>query len=179
MNNREKTLWITRTAVFIALLIVVQAVTAPLGNTLVTGTLVNALLIVSVMTCGAMSGATVAVVSPIMAKMVGIGPLWGLIPFIALGNIVLVLVWHFLGNRHMGTWYASGTAALAAAALAKFLTLYVGITRVAVPVLLRLPEPQASVVSGMFSLPQLITALLGGVVALPVIHAVRRAFLKS
>ena len=177
MNNREKTLWITRTAVFIALLIVVQAVTAPLGNTLVTGTLVNALLIVSVMTCGAMSGATVAVVSPIMAKMVGIGPLWGLIPFIALGNIVLVLVWHFLGNRHMGTWYASGTAALAAAALAKFLTLYVGITRVAVPLLLRLPE--ALVVSGMFSVPQLITALLGGVVALPAIHAVRRAFLKS
>ena len=146
---------------------------------MVTGTLVNALLIVSVMTCGAMSGATVAVVSPIMAKMVGIGPLWGLIPFIALGNIVLVLVWHFLGNRHMGTWYASGTAALAAAALAKFLTLYVGITRVAVPLLLRLPEPQASVVSGMFSVPQLITALLGGVVALPAIHAVRRAFLKS
>ena len=179
MNNREKTLWITRTAVFIALLIVVQAVTAPLGNTLVTGTLVNALLIVSVMTCGAMSGAAVAVVSPIMAKMVGIGPLWGLIPFIALGNIVLVLVWHFLGNRHMGTWYASGTAALAAAALAKFLTLYVGITRVAVPLLLRLPEPQASVGSGMFSVPQLITALLGGVVALPAIHAVRRAFLKS
>ncbi len=48
MNNREKTLWITRTAVFLALLVVMQAVTAPLGNTIVTGTLVNALLAVSV-----------------------------------------------------------------------------------------------------------------------------------
>ena len=178
MNNREKTLWITRTAVFIALLVVVQAVTAPLGNTIITGTLVNALLIISVMTCSVMSGATVAVISPIMAKLVGIGPLWGLIPFIALGKIVLVLVWHFMGNRDMGKWYASGTAVLVAAALAKFLTLYLGITKAAVPLLLRLPEPQASVISGMFSLPQLITALLGGVAALPVIHAVRRAFLK-
>ncbi len=178
MNNREKTLWITRTGIFVALLVVMQAVTAPLGNTIVTGTLVNALLAVSVMTCGVMSGATVAVVSPIMAKLVGIGPLWGIIPFIALGNIVLVLVWHFLGSRSQGNPYAAGLFAAGAAAVAKFLVLYLGIVRVAVPLLLRLPEPQASVVSHMFSLPQLVTALLGGLTALPVVRALRRAFLK-
>ena len=50
MSNREKTLWMTRTGAFIALLVVLQAATAPLGNTLVTGTLVNGLLAVSVMT---------------------------------------------------------------------------------------------------------------------------------
>lgn len=176
MNNREKTLWITRTAVFLALLVVIQAVTAPLGNTIVTGTLVNALLAVSVMTCGVMSGATVAVVSPILAKLVGIGPLWALIPFIALGNIVFVLAWHFLGRRTGGNSYASGATAVAAAAAAKFLVLYLGIVRVAVPVLLGLPEPQASVVSHMFSLPQLVTALLGGLVALPVVRVLRKAF---
>ena len=65
MSNREKTLWMTRTGAFIALLVVLQAATAPLGNTLVTGTLVNGLLAVSVMTCGVMSGAAVAVISPI------------------------------------------------------------------------------------------------------------------
>lgn len=177
MSYREKTLWITRTAVFVALLVVIQAVTAPLGNTIITGTLVNALLVISVMTCSVMSGATVAVISPVMAKLVGIGPLWGLIPFIALGNIVLVLVWHFLGNRDMGNRYTSGAIAVAAGAFAKFAVLYVVITKVAVPLLLKLPEPQASVISGMFSVPQLITALLGGAVALPVIYAVRRAFL--
>ena len=176
MNNREKTLWITRTAVFLALLVVMQAVTAPLGNTIVTGTLVNALLAVSVMTCGVMSGATVAVVSPILAKLVGIGPLWALIPFIALGNIVFVLAWHFLGRRTGRNPYASGATAVAAAAAAKFLVLYLGIVRVAVPVLLGLPEPQASVVSHMFSLPQLVTALLGGLVALPVVRVLRKAF---
>ena len=166
MGYREKTLWITRTAVFIALLVVLQAATAPLGNTIITGTLVNALLVVSAMGCGAMSGVTVAAISPIMAKLMGIGPLWGIIPFIA------------LGNRDTGNRNAAEITALVAAALAKFLVLYLGIVKVAVPLLLKLPEPQASVVSGMFSVPQLITALLGGAAALPVIHAVRRVFLK-
>lgn len=52
--SKEKTLWITRTAVFIALLVVLQATTAALGSTIITGAVVNMLLIVSVMTCGMM-----------------------------------------------------------------------------------------------------------------------------
>ena len=98
MNNKNTIRWITRTAVFIALLIVLQMATAPLGNILITGSIVNLLLIISVMTCGLASGLSVAVISPVMAKLLGIGPLWSLIPFIAAGNIVLVLLWHFIGN---------------------------------------------------------------------------------
>lgn len=178
MNAKEKTLWIVHTAVFVALLVVLQAVTAPLGNTILTGTLVNALLVVSVMTCGVMSGASVAVISPIMAKLAGIGPLWGVIPFIAMGNITLVLVWHFLGNANQGHKdhkYMPEATALVSAALAKFLVLYIGIVKVAVPLLLDLPEPQATVVSHMFSAPQLITALLGGIAAVPVVRTLKRA----
>ena len=62
MNNKERILWITHTAIFIALLIVLQATTAVLGNIIITGTIVNLLLIVSVMTCGLSSGITVAVI---------------------------------------------------------------------------------------------------------------------
>lgn len=72
----KKTLWITRTAALTALLVVLQASTAALGSTLVTGTVVNLLLIISVMTCGAASGLSVAVLSPVLAKLIGIGPLW-------------------------------------------------------------------------------------------------------
>lgn len=85
--NKERTLWITRTAIFVALLVVLQAATAALGNTIITGSVVNMLLVVSVMTCGMMSGLCVSVISPIMAKLIGIGPLWSLISFIAAGNI--------------------------------------------------------------------------------------------
>ena len=63
---------------------------------------------------------------------------------------------------------------LIAGALAKFTVLYLAIVQLAVPLLLKLPEPQATVISGMFSLPQFITALLGGVVALPIITVLKK-----
>jgi hypothetical protein len=172
MNNKDdkalisKTLWIVRTAVLIALLIVAQVATASLGNPLITGSIVNLLLVVSVMTCGIASGLSVAVVSPVLAKLIGIGPLWALIPFIAAGNIVLVLAWHYIGNRNFGgKKYPTYIITLIIAAVVKFAALYLGIVKIAVPILLKLPEPQATVIGGMFSLPQLLTALIGGALA--------------
>lgn len=176
MDNKQRTLWITRTAIFIALLIVLQAATAPLGNPLITGSIVNLLLVTSVMTCGLSSGLTVAVVSPVVAKFLGVGPLWALIPFIAAGNIVLVLLWHFIGNRSMnGGKYPTYIIALIAAAVAKFLVLYIGIVQIAVPVFLGLPEPQAAVISNMFTIPQLITALVGGALAVVLFPRLKKA----
>lgn len=174
--NKGKTLRITRTAAFIALLVVLQAATTALGNTIVTGAVVNMLLVVSVMTCGIMSGISVAVISPIMAKFLGIGPLWSLIPFIVAGNITLVLIWHLIGNRHWGSCYPSKIVALVIAAAAKFTVLYVGIVKLAVPLFLGLPQSQASVISHMFSIPQLITALLGGGMALLILPVLKKAF---
>lgn len=95
----KKVLWITQTGVLVALLIVAQMVTASLGNTMITGSIVNLILIVSVMLCGVYTGVSVAVVSPICAKFFGIGPLWSLIPFIAIGNLVIVMTWYF---RYIG-----------------------------------------------------------------------------
>ena len=179
MDNKKRIRWITRTAIFVALLVVVQAATASLGNTIVTGSLVNLLLIVSGMTCGTGSGLTVAVLSPVLAKLIGIGPLWSLIPFIMLGNAVLVLVWRWLGNKNIGGQTVSYIIALVCGAVAKFLVLYLGIVKIAVPLLLNLPEKQAAVISGMFSIPQLITASIGGVLALLLLPALKKMLNKD
>lgn len=174
-NNKRGLLWITRTAIFIALLIVSQAATAPLGNTIVTGSIVNLLLIVSVMTSGLASGLSVAVVSPIAAKFFGIGPaFWSLIPFIAAGNAVLVLLWYLIGNRNEQRRYVSYIIAMVTAAAAKFFVLYVGIAQIAVPVLLDLPEQQAKVISNMFSLPQMLTASIGGALAVLILPRLKK-----
>ncbi len=175
MSNDGKIQWITRTAILIALLIVMQLVTTPLGTTLVTGSLVNMMLIISVMTGGLASGLTVAAISPVMAKLVGIGPLWELIPFIILGNVTLVLLWHIIGNRNMRKQYVPYIMALVVAAAAKFLVLYIGIVLIAVPALLKLPAPQAAAVSGMFSFPQPITALIGGAIANALLPVLKKA----
>ena len=175
MTGHEKTLWITRTAVMIALLIVMQAATAPLGSTLVTGSIVNLLLIVAVMIGGLASGLLVAALSPVIAKLMGIGPLWELIPFIAVGNMVLVLLWHIIGNRNLKNKLAAPIIALVTAAVAKFAVLYLGIVVIAIPLLLNLPEKQAVVISSMFSYPQLITATIGGVLALTILPVLKKA----
>lgn len=171
----RKVLWITQTAVLTALLIVMQSVTAAFGNTIITGSVVNLILIVSVMIAGLSSGLTVALISPVFAKFLGIGPLWALIPFIVIGNIVLVLIWHFLGNRNFGKPMLVYVVTLVVAAVAKFLTLYAGIVKIAIPYLLNLPEQQAATISGMFSIPQLFTALIGGAAATIMLLLLKKA----
>ncbi len=79
---------ITRTALFTALLVALQAATLPFGNTLVTGSVVNLLLILAALFLDLPAAAAVGLLSPAVAKFLGIGPLWALIPFIALGNLV-------------------------------------------------------------------------------------------
>ncbi|MCL2492840.1 MAG: hypothetical protein FWF33_02210 [Clostridiales bacterium] len=177
----NKVLWITRTAVFIALLVAAQFFSASLGNQYVTGSLVNLILVVSVLTCGISAGVTVAVLSPVFAFLVGAGPMFPpLIPFIMAGNAVLVLIWFAFdvgagptepGRRYKGFFYAAPVAAAAVKALA----LYGGVVLIAIPHLLHLAAPQAAMITLMFSFPQFITALVGGVIALVIAPRVKKA----
>jgi hypothetical protein len=164
----KKVLWITRTAVMIALLICAQAFSAAMGQ-MVTGSLVNLILIVSVMAFGWGTGFAAAIISPLFAKFLGIGPqLWPFIPFIALGNATLVFVWRLVGEltpRIDKKRFVNYIAAAAAGAIAKFIVLYITIVKIVIPFLVTLPEPQAAVMSNMFSVPQLITASVGGGIA--------------
>lgn len=169
----KKVSWITRTAVLTALLIVMQAVTSSFGNTLITGSIVNLILIVSVMTSGILTGISVGFISPICAKLFGIGPLWALIPFIIIGNIVLVLIWYLIANRKIMNKKLSYIIALIVAAVSKFLVLYISIVKIAIPLLLDLPEKQAAVISNMFSVPQLVTALIGGLLAIIILPIIK------
>ncbi len=171
----KKVLWITQTGVLVALLVIAQMITAPMGNTLLTGSIVNLILIVSTMMCGIYTGVSVAVVSPIFAKFIGIGPLWTLIPFIAIGNIVIVMSWYLIGNKKMKNPMISYVLACIVGAVLKGLTLYILVARFAVPILLQLQEPQATVISGTFSMPQLVTALVGGLVAIVVVPILKKA----
>ena len=167
-------LWITRTAIFIALLITLQHVTRPMGQ-FVVGSVVNLLLAVSVMTSGMLSGLTVAAVSPVMAAVLGIAPNWIIVPFIAAGNMAYVALWHFIGNLGGGSKIFAHAAALIMAAVAKFLILYIGVARIAIPLIIAPPEQQALNMARMFSYPQLITALIGGVLAVCVFTPLKKA----
>ena len=106
---------LTETAVMTALLIVLQAVTKPAGQ-YITGTCVNAVLAVSVLAAGLWSGIAVALLSPLFAFLLGIGPqLPPIVPSIAVGNLVFVLLLGLLaggGEPQLITALAGGAAGL-------------------------------------------------------------------
>jgi len=173
MNVHKNVLWITRTAVFIAATVALQVLTAQLGNQYITGSVVNMMLILSVMTCKLPTSLTVAATTPVMATLLGVGPLWPLVPFIAAGNMVLVTAWHFIGNMKLPVKYVSYVIALVVAAAAKFAVLYFGVVKIAIPHILGLPD--GNILSIMFSFPQLITASIGGACALALLPAISKA----
>jgi len=173
MNNKNRIRWIAETAVFIALLVTLQAVTKSMSQ-FITGSMVNLVLIASTLVSGFASGLTVAAISPFFAFMLGIGPKFiALVPFVALGNIVLVLVWGMICKKGLET--KNMISALVVGAVLKFAVLYGGIVRFAIPTLLALPEKQAAVMGANFSWPQLVTAALGGFLAMLITPTLRKA----
>ena len=174
-NNKIR--WITRTAVLTAMLVAVQWATAgtqAFAGQYITGSLVNCVLVMAAMFAGFWNGIAVALLSPLCAFLLGIGPvLIQLVPCIALGNCVYVaLLWALTKNWKL--W--KGALGVAVAATAKFLTLYVAVVKVLIPVMGEaLKAPQVQRFTAMFSIPQLITALAGGTLALLISPLVRKA----
>lgn len=167
----KKTLWITQTAVLTAMLVLLQTLTKA-GGQFVTGSCVNAVLAIAVLFSGLWSGVTVAVISPFLAFVLGIGPqLIPIVPAIAAGNVVYVLVLHFLSGKQI---WRQGISWMCAAAC-KFLTLNLLVVQLLCRIL-PLPEKQAATFAAMFSWPQLVTALIGGGVALLIVPILRKAF---
>lgn len=171
MKNQNIRL-IVRTAVMLALLVVLQAVTKAAGQ-LVTGSCVNAVLAVSAWMCGVLGALAVAVLSPFAAFLLGVGPqLIAVVPVIAVGNAVYVLILS-RARAPKGRLIASP-----AAAVAKFLTLYLLVVKLLCSVL-PLNEKQIAMFSTMFSWPQLVTALIGAAVALLIVPVLKKALREA
>ena len=179
----EKIRWITETAIMLALLVTLQALTKPMGQ-LVTGSCVNAVLAISALVGGLASGITVAVISPVLAFLLGIAPQILTVPAIMVGNTVYVVLLSLLADPSGKNLVKQAIAWIVAAA-AKFACLYVIVTKlicgVMAPGLLAagtLKEPMLKALPATFSWPQLFTALIGGAVALVIVPAVKKALHK-
>lgn len=163
MDKRIK--WITQTAIMLALLIVLQTLTKALGQ-FVTGSCVNFVLSITVLLCGLVSGITVAILSPFFAFFLGIGPAFlPIVPGIALGNIVIVLLlWLLLGKGDISIKLPKKVLAIIVASVAKFAVLFIVVTKLILP-LLGLKEKQVMAITASFSYPQLVTAIIGSTLA--------------
>lgn len=177
---KQKTLWVARTAVLLALLLVLQFVTKPLGQ-YVTGSCVNLVLAVAALVGGLWCGVVVAALSPFFAFLLQIAAMpIVLVPGVACGNIVLVLVLYFAAHKLVaaGEKPLLRYAAVVGAAAAKFATLWLVVTKLLLPPA-GLPEQKVAVMTATFTWPQLVTALLGGLVAMMAAPVISRAVNKK
>jgi len=139
---------------------------APLiGNQFITGTIVNASLLMSVILFGFPGAAVLCFVPSIISLFTGLLP-WvmaPMVPFIIMGNILLVLIFDLLRKRNF-------FLGLFPAALLKFSFLFL-ISNYLIRFFVK--EAVASSIAVMMSWPQLVTALLGGVVAYSLYNSLR------
>ena len=178
MNKKVR--WIAETAIMLALQDTLQAVTNGRGQ-FVTGTCGNAVLAIAVLVGGLACGLTVAVFSPVLAFLLGIAPQILTVPAIMVGNAVYVVLLYVLADksgknllRQVGAWLA--------AAVVKAGVLYLLVAKLICGLLAdrllaagTLKPPMLQALPATFSWPQLVTALIGGAVALLIAPLLRKA----
>ena len=160
MNN-EKTLTITRDKMalltwFIALTGI--ATIAPLFHQqMITGPIVNATLFVATIILGAQMGIFAGLIPSVIALSVGTLPpaLAPMIPYIMISNVILILTFNFLKGKNY--WLA-----ITLASFLKFLFLF---STSSLVISLLMKKELAGSVALMMSWPQLVTALMGGILA--------------
>ncbi len=161
--------FITRTALLLAVVVAVQMVGRLLPfNNFIVGPLVNACLVVSTAMLGIWGGLIVSVVSPFTSLINNHAPVAAALlpfaPFVAVGNFLMVLGYYLLRKK-------SQIAGVVTGAVLKFAFLWCAIV-----VFLRIfTFPKfAQALLKLFTWPQLITALIGGAVAILVIEALKK-----
>ncbi|AOQ22817.1 hypothetical protein MTAT_29020 [Moorella thermoacetica] len=148
----RNTRFLTTTALLLALTVAVQIVGLPQP---VTGPLVNAMLFLATLTVGMGGGVVIGALTPWIALIRGIVPplVQPVTPFIMAANATLVIVFGLLAR--FNPWLG-----VIAAAVCKY-----GVFVLALKFILVLPPKLAQA----FQIPQLFTALAGGVIAV-IVH---------
>jgi hypothetical protein len=169
LNIKVKIL--TRTAILLALAIVFQMMGRFMGpnNNFIVGPLVNAVLVVSTAAAGLWGGTAISVIAPFVSALTNKAPIAPIIlsfsPFIAGGNFIYVLCYYLFAKRNK-------IAGVIIGSVLKFSFLFVSIT--IFTRLLSINSKQAAMLTAMFGWPQLLTALVGGTIALIVIKSIGR-----
>ncbi|SNX53347.1 ECF transporter S component [Thermoanaerobacterium sp. RBIITD] len=155
--------FITRTAILLAVTIIIQFIKMP---QLITGSIVNAMLIIAGGIVGIWSGISIGLLTPIIAFLVGLMGFPILIPFIMIGNVIYVLLFSAIKNNIIG---------MAVGAIVKFLWLAASVKYILLWFNVKVPLK----IVQAFTLPQLITAIIGGIIGLFFVFILSNYFKKT
>ncbi|HHU62872.1 MAG TPA: ECF transporter S component [Clostridiales bacterium] len=160
------TRYITRTGLLLALAVLFQTLfrailPEPTVNVFIVGTLVNAVLLTATASVDIPGGVVVGILTPVIVLLQGHVALIWMVPIIAAGNCILVIIYGLLAGKNRYLAFITGS-------VIKFVFLYFGI-RLSFRLIMGIPVPFPA--SFLYSWPQLVTAVLGGIVAMGVIRA--------
>jgi len=169
-NNSGKIRFMTRTALLLALVVTVQLAGRLIpNNNFIVGPLVNACLLVSTALAGIWSGIIISAAAPFTSLINNHAPVAAALlpfaPFVAAGNAIYVLSYYLLRKK-------SAVIGIGIGAALKFAFLYSAIN-----IFLQIFSfPKfAKVLTVLFGWPQLVTALLGGAIALAAIKVLKNS----
>ena len=155
-----------RILLFAVFLAIVTVVPAFIHIQWVTGPMVNAILILALVLIGPMEAVLLGLMPSTVALSAGLLPLplAPMVPFIMLGNAVLVAVFHYLYQKNV-------FAAIGIAAFLKFVFLHQTVVWLMDKML---DGKIVAKLAVMMSWPQFFTALIGGVVAYGVLKGMKK-----
>jgi len=160
--NRDSLIKLSQFSLFLVVMVF-----APLiGNQLITGSIVNAMLLISTMTLGLSSALLLSFLPSIISLFVGTLPvvLFPMIPFIVLGNMIFVYLFSKLMEKNYWLGAVSGS-------LLKFALLFISSNLI---IQFFIKQTVASKIAVMMSWPQLITALIGSAIAFTIYKVIKR-----
>lgn len=165
MKNNTKS--IVTAAMLLAIAIVMQIIgrNIPQINQFLVGPVVNAILLLTTIYCGTKWGTITGILTPIMAYLVGqlLPSMAPFIPFIIIGNIIYVVIFGLLRKRKNGEYIG-----IFLGALTKYLFLFLSATKLIHWINLGIPPKVAGKLAIMMGVPQFITGIVGGAIALAI-----------
>lgn len=169
MKSKNVT-YLVQSSMLLATAIVFQIVGSrvPGINQLLVGSVINAVLLVAAYICGTFYGTAIGVLTPLTALLIGqLKPAMApFIPFIMIGNALFVICFGLLNTKSQYGKYVG----IALGAVLKFSFLYWAANKLIYLFNMNFPKNISTVLAAAMGTTQLITALIGGVLALMLIQ---------
>ncbi|MDD3839751.1 MAG: ECF transporter S component [Clostridia bacterium] len=170
-TNRNNVLKITRTAMLLALAVLFQTlfrslIPVPTVNIFIVGSLVNAVLMIAGVAAGVWGGLAVSILTPVIAYFQGHLNLVWMIPVVAIGNAIIMFIFYLFYNKNSYLGVALGS-------LIKFIFLLVAVRQL-FKWIMGVPNLPA-LMQYSFSWPQLVTGIIGGIIAILVLRATKNS----
>lgn len=144
----------------------------PQINQFLVGPVINCILILTVIICGRWWAVAAGLLTPVLALFVGqlSAPLAPFIPFIMIGNAIFIFIFSIFKERKI--FYRS--VGIIIGAVMKYAFLALAATKLIKIIGINFPAKVAKALAASMGIPQLITALAGGALALMFITILSR-----